>query len=227
MTLEDRKKEIYSENGNITFCQTGCEFELYNKTTKKSKCNCEVQKNNIETNITKINFEAKNITNSFLKTIKNSNFLVLQCYKLAFNFKDILQNIGRIIMSIILISFIALLFFYIIKDKKKINIYIGNIIQNKIKLKQKQNENKNDKSKNGKRPIKDKNKKSIVVQKRKNKNNHKSKDKKNISEPPQKKKNNFKGNTKNITKNNSKVKKSKNLTYIKSYNSFLIKSKKM
>ncbi len=43
MTLEDRKKEIYSTSGNKTMCQSGCIFESFNLTTRKSKCNCDVQ----------------------------------------------------------------------------------------------------------------------------------------------------------------------------------------
>jgi hypothetical protein len=56
MTLEDRKKEMYSVSGNITLCQTGCEFKSYNKTTKKAKCDCDVQTEDTETNIENINF---------------------------------------------------------------------------------------------------------------------------------------------------------------------------
>ena len=49
MTLEDRKKEIYSISGNKTMCQTGCIFESYNKTTKKAKCDSDVQNESTET----------------------------------------------------------------------------------------------------------------------------------------------------------------------------------
>ena len=38
MIIEDRKKKIYSNNGNTTMCQDGCDFKFYNTTTKKSVC---------------------------------------------------------------------------------------------------------------------------------------------------------------------------------------------
>ena len=133
MTLEDRKKEIYGTNGNISICQIGCKFESYLKSTQKAKCNCDIQKyKNIETNLEKINFSKEEIASSFLKTLKNSNFLVLKCFKLAFNFKNIFKNKGRIIMSVIFILFIISIIFYILKDKTQITKYINLILRNKI-----------------------------------------------------------------------------------------------
>ena len=132
MTLEDRKKEIYSTSGNITICQTGCKFESYDKSTKKAKCNCDIQIETIETDMEKIDFSKEDITNSFLMTLKNSNFLVLKCFKLAFNLKNIFKNKGRTVMSIIFILFIISILFYIFKDKNTIVKYINIILTNKI-----------------------------------------------------------------------------------------------
>jgi hypothetical protein len=122
MILEDRRKEIYGSIENITICQSGCTFESYNVTNKKAKCNCDVQIDSTEIDINKIDFTNKNFIHSlFVDTLLDSNFLVLKCYKLALNLKDILKNKGRIIMTIILLLFLLLLFFYIIKDKSKVN----------------------------------------------------------------------------------------------------------
>ena len=205
MTLEDRKKEIYWTNGNISICQSGCENESYNKTTKKAKCNCDVQKSSTVTDISKINFEPNKIADSFLNTLTNSNFLVLKCYKLVLDFGNILKNKGRIIMSIIFLLFIILLFIYIIKDRKKINYYIKLIIKNKIQNNEGQNNKttkifKNDNvTKNEKIKKKLNNKKKI-----KNKSNIKAarkdilKDKvKNINNNKVKNNNNKKGKGKN------------------------------
>ena len=156
MTLEDRKKEMYSVSGNITMCQSGCIFESYDKKTKKAKCVCDVQCESTETNVTNINFNKDSIASSFLSTLTNSNFLVLKCYKLVLDFSNFLKNKGRIIMSIILLLFIILLFIYCIKDRKTVSSYIQLILRrkmndhnnnNKDKLKNKLN-NKNIKTKN-------------------------------------------------------------------------------
>ena len=134
MTLADRKSEILSTTDNISMCQTGCEFESYNSTTKKAKCNCDAQTNTIETDIAKIDFASSSFASSFITTLKNSNFLVLKCYKLALNLNTIIKNIGRIIMTAIYFVFIISLLIYIIKDRKKINMFINEIIKTKMNL---------------------------------------------------------------------------------------------
>ena len=83
----DRKHLIYDNNGNISLCQDGCTFESYNLTTKKAKCDCSVQVEETITEIEKIKFDKNEFVNSFFNTLKNSNFLVLKCYKLIFSLK--------------------------------------------------------------------------------------------------------------------------------------------
>ena len=104
MTLDDRKQEIYSVSGNISLCQDGCELESYNSTTKKAKCECSPQIEETEPVLSSSNekFNMKTIADSFFTILKNSNFLVLKCYKLAIDLKTILENKGRILMTIIL-----------------------------------------------------------------------------------------------------------------------------
>ena len=166
-TLIDRQNEIFSKNGNISMCQIGCDFELYNDTIKMSKCECEVQKNSTQKDVTEINFSGRLIYNSFLVVIKNSNFMILKCYKIAFDLNTIKSSIGRIIMSIIFFVFIILLFIYLVKDRTNLNKYINLILQYKSfnrKQKDKKKMNKENKrkekikrnKKNGKREIKEK-----------------------------------------------------------------------
>ena len=49
---------------------------------------CSVQKEETITDVTKLSFEKKDIADSFFNTLKNSNFLVLKCYKLVFSNKQ-------------------------------------------------------------------------------------------------------------------------------------------
>ena len=196
MTLEDRKKEIYSISGNITMCQTGCIFESYNKTTKKAKCDCDAQNESTETNVTKINFEKDNFAQKFLSVLTNSNFLVLKCYKLILNFKNFAKNKGRIVMTVIYAIFLLLLLAYCIKDRKTVTNFIQSIIRNKIsycknqKTKKKEEKLKNKSNNHNNKNVK-KNK-SLQKSNKKEKNSIK-KDKKvknkqkNNKEPPKKK----------------------------------------
>ena len=83
LTLLDRKNIIYDKNGDISMCQEGCQLINYNSSLKKANCDCKVQTENTTTNIEKINFNKKDLVQSFYKTLKNSNFLVLKFYKLV------------------------------------------------------------------------------------------------------------------------------------------------
>ena len=89
---------------------------------------CDIQYKSIETNITKIKFVNKAVE-VFINTIANSNFEVLKCYKLPFNFKTFSKNIGQILMTIIYIINLFFLMIYCIKEKKKISFYLKSILK--------------------------------------------------------------------------------------------------
>ena len=132
LTLLDRKKIIYDNNGNVSMCQEGCYFQYYNLTTKKAKCDCVVQTKETITDIDEINFNKDQIVDSFFSALKNSNFLVLKCYKLVFSKKGQIDNKGSYMMSAIFFIFIILMIVYIINGNKKINYFIQMILNQKL-----------------------------------------------------------------------------------------------
>ena len=221
MLLEDRKKDIFSTSGNHTMCQEGCEFISYNTTTKKSKCDCNVQANLNTSNLVNVEFSTKELASEFYKTINNSNFRVLKCYKLSFDIKNPFENIGRIIMTSFFFIYLISLFCYIIKERKKIDMFINLI------LKSKENSKKiNFRANEEKIKIKEKIPKKAVEQKSNSKQTKKSnlksrsQTKKEKHFPPRKKiinqnkkKNDFSNsstrnmNTINVMKKNSEEKK--------------------
>ena len=147
MLLEDRQNDIYSAYGNISACQTGCEPESYNKTTKKVQCNCNIQKEETNFNITKIlsDLNPRIIKDALFTVIKNSNFMVMQCYELAFSTDDIFKNIGRIIMTLIYFIFITMIFIFSFKNKVNINKFLNQILLSKMIYNDKQlGKNKNE-----------------------------------------------------------------------------------
>lgn len=77
------------------------------------------------------------MTEALFKAISNSNFKVLKCYKIAFSIEKIFQNIGRIIMTLILFVFIILLIIYSSKNRKKINKFLNQILEKKLRPKDK------------------------------------------------------------------------------------------
>ena len=221
MLIEDRKKSIYSTTGNKSMCQTGCQFVLYNTTTKKSVCDCDVQTEMITEDMSNIEFSTKQLASEFLSTIKNSNFRVLKCYKLAIDTKKLFKNIGRIIMTIFFIIYLISLFCYIIKERKKIDMFINLIIKSKedfftlnfgekgekinIKSKPTKKEKENKSNKKNKDNSKSKTK-SKTEPKKKSKSNSKSKSKKKGKNFPPKKRsaNKNKNNKKNELINSTK-----------------------
>jgi hypothetical protein len=139
ISLTDRKNIIYENNGKIALCQNGCELDYYNSTNKKAKCNCNPQTKTTVIDLSSIYEQIKTteIVDVFKESLKNSNFLVLKCYKLAFDLKTLWTNYGRILMSIIFILSLIFLCIFCFYDQRKIIKYISKVYQIKMYLKNK------------------------------------------------------------------------------------------
>ena len=148
MLLVDRWNDIYVPSNDQYFCQDGCIFETYNITSEKVKCNCYIKEGNEEE---EIDFTLKKFIESFSSNLKNSNFLILKCYKVLFNITIFGKNYGSIIMIIILICFFIMMIIYFIKGQKKLEEFIKFMINIK---KEEINSNKNDKNVKKKKQIK-------------------------------------------------------------------------
>ena len=131
--LYDRRMDIYKLTLNISLCQEGCNFLSYNSETKKAECDCPIQTNEINLDISDLIFDKNEMLDEFYETLKNSNFKVLKCYQLIYNAQVFIHNIGSIIMSVLLVLFFILMIIYFFKNKKKINSFIQSIIKNKYK----------------------------------------------------------------------------------------------
>ena len=135
MLLEDRIKEIFKKSGNKPLCQSGCELLNYDSIQGKAECKCSTQKNRTDTfsvNSDNQFMMMDMVSESFSKTLKNSNFKVLKCYKIAFDMKTIAKNIGKIFMSIIIILNLILTIIFCFVDFKNINKYLVIILNRKM-----------------------------------------------------------------------------------------------
>ena len=146
MLLSDRKADIYGSTLNQTFCQTGCELESYNTTSKKAKCNCNVVTN---TEISSLNidnlFDKKEVAKSFYKTLANSNFQVMRCFKLILHFSNFFKNYGEIIMTILIFFFLIMMIIYLIFGTRHIHKYLINILKWNLENSQNHQNKKNNK----------------------------------------------------------------------------------
>ena len=131
MILKDRQKEIYGKNGNKALCQSGCELEYFNQTISKAKCNCVIQKSNANLDITDLESGKNILKESFLNTLSNSNFQILRCYKLAIDLSTIFENIGRIIMTVLLFLILVLFVLHCMFGYKQLYKILSEIIKRK------------------------------------------------------------------------------------------------
>ena len=204
MLLIDRKIDIYNKYANVTICQENCDLTSYNDNSKRASCFCNIQSKDSEIDLNiQSKFNMKGMTDIFFNYLNNSNFRVLKCYKVAFDFSNIIENIGRIIMSAILLIFIALFIIFLIKGNKDISSYLKNITNNKLINR---GESNNLKKKN---KIKDKKSKSLTsgninINKTLNFKNVKNRNVKNKLSNPIKYKNHNKKFNKNKKKENIK-----------------------
>jgi hypothetical protein len=179
--------DIYRTTLNISLCQDGCDFQSYDIETKKAKCDCYSQTNDLSIEeLSDIKFDKNQMIDDFYQTIQNSNFRVLKCYELVFNVKIFIKNIGSIGMSVLLALFLLLIIFHLTLGPKKIHFFIQIIIKNKYL------ENKNSSNSDNQLILKENNKKKV------NKNNDFEKGIKNKSK-----------NKKKRTKRNSVIYKQK------------------
>ena len=86
-------------------------------------------------NINDIKFDKDTIFDSFYKTIKNSNILVLKCYKLVFSLIGEINNIGSYIMLSLIFSLIILIIIHIINGYPTLKYYINILYKNFLKKK--------------------------------------------------------------------------------------------
>ena len=115
MILKDRVNDIYE---NYSICENNCEFDRINITLNMVTCKCNVK--------TKIELKVENPTLNqiVIDTFKYSNLAVIICYKLVFNFKNKLNNIGFFIFTILVLAHIPIIIHYLIFDISSIKKYI-------------------------------------------------------------------------------------------------------
>ena len=92
--LDDREEFIYSSFVNDSLCPSGCNYSEYILEKKYIKCECDTNTTGIET-LDLEHLTGKNIGNSFLSTLKTTNWKVMICYNLVFNFKIFRHNYDK------------------------------------------------------------------------------------------------------------------------------------
>ena len=115
MILKDRIIDIYQ---NYSICDDNCEYKNVNITSMLITCNCNVKKK-IDTKKPEVKFKKM-----YKDLFREITFNVMKCYRLVFNWKNKLRNIGFIIFSLLVFLHIPIIIYYIITGIIPINKYI-------------------------------------------------------------------------------------------------------
>ena len=117
MILNDRISDIYQ---NYSLCDDNCEYNNMNISSMLITCSCEI-KTEIETKKPDLKFNK-----IYLDLFTETSFGVIKCFKLVFNFKNKLNNIGFIIFTILVFLHIPFIIIYSVIGVLPIYKYIIN-----------------------------------------------------------------------------------------------------
>jgi hypothetical protein len=136
LIIKDRIEIIFPTE--ISFCPNECTLNYIDIQNQRFNCSCHI---NFSTGFLEIgekygfNFDKEKMINSI--TLKNSNFDILKCFKVLFNKKNLVYNIGNYILSFIILIYIVGIFLFYFKEYKKffkrIHLLIKNILEDKNK----------------------------------------------------------------------------------------------
>ena len=135
ISMSGRKTLVYDQNSDVSFCQSGCYLYYYDYTNKKAICRCVVQKEETVMDTSQVSFTREDFGDSFFKTIENSNFLVMKCYKLVFSIEGLSNNIGSYIIFCFTFLFIIFSIWNCIKGNRTLDRYIIEFFENKTNQK--------------------------------------------------------------------------------------------
>ena len=127
--LDDREEFIYTSLVNASLCPSGCNYSEFYVQKKFIKCECDTNTSGIEV----LNLEhlsGKNIGNSFLTTLQSTNWKVMRCYNLVFNFKIFVHNLGSILILILFIIYVLFIAYFCYKDIDPLKVKVSKILFN-------------------------------------------------------------------------------------------------
>ena len=130
MILNDRRKDIFK---NATFCQNGSSYTGINYNLMVANCLCDSyslqiieSSNSMESYKSKQNQELNfdSIKKNLLDNLFEFNIDAIKCYKLVFNRKILINNIGFYSMSLMFISQLIFLLIFFIKKLKPLKNFM-------------------------------------------------------------------------------------------------------
>ena len=125
--LDDREEFVYTSLVNKSLCPSGCGYSEYSLNTKYIKCECNTNNTDIVT-LDIDHLSGKNAYQSLLSTLKTSNYKVMRCYNLVFNFKIFCHNYGSQISLALFVVYLGFMIYYSCKDISPLKLTISKIL---------------------------------------------------------------------------------------------------
>ena len=125
--LDDREEFVYTSLVNKSLCPTGCEYSEYSLDKKYIKCECGTNGADI-VSLDLEHLSGKNAYQSLLSSLKTSNYKVMRCYNLVFNFKIFCHNYGSQISLALFVAYLVFMIYYSFKDISPLKLAISKIV---------------------------------------------------------------------------------------------------
>ena len=124
--LDEREEFVYTTLTNETNCYDNCKYISYSLDNKYMRCECPA--NETYTTLDVKHISGNNIALSFLSVFKSTNYKVMICYNLVFNFKIFCHNYGSILTLMCFMAYLIFMFYYCGKDISPLKVHISKII---------------------------------------------------------------------------------------------------
>ena len=124
--LDEREEFVYSTLTDDNLCAENCEYVSYSLDSKYMKCECPV--NNTYTTLDVKHISGDNIYMSFMSVFKSTNYKVMICYNLVFNFKIFCHNFGSILSLICFIVYLLFMIVYSFRGVSPLKVHISKIL---------------------------------------------------------------------------------------------------
>ena len=124
--LADRLYFFFSKVANLTVCPSNCQYSTFSIDTQYLSCQCMVNNDLIDVENTD-KYLGNVLYNMEDYKLKYTSYKTMKCYKLVFNFKLFIKNLGSIILSILLLIYIIFLISFLIKGLSPLKVAISKL----------------------------------------------------------------------------------------------------
>jgi hypothetical protein len=126
--LNDRINYYYYKIAREATCPLNCKFDLYISENNYLKCKCEINNEDINTEISSSLNKYLGYDFKFLDDYKFTSYKTMKCYNLVFSMKYFIKNIGSIFASILVLAYLFFMIYFIMKDISPLKLQISRML---------------------------------------------------------------------------------------------------